>query len=356
VLVFVHEFGHFIVAKKSGIRVDEFAIGFPPKIFSFMKNGTKYALNLIPFGGYVKIFGETPDEESSNPSATDSFVNKSKLTQASVLIAGIVFNIIFAWVLFSISFMTGFPSVVTEDTRDSISDVNVVITSVLEDSPASDAGLQAGDNVLSLSSNLPDKANNLSGDLAIEDIQNFVNLYGSNEIIVTYDRSGETLETSLTPEAGLIEGRNAIGISMDMIGNLQLPIHEAIARGFTTTGSMIKNITVGLITFLGQTFTGKADLNQVAGPVGIVGLVGDATQFGFVYLLGFTAFISLNLAILNLLPFPALDGGRLFFLLIEVIIRRPIKPVIANTLNFIGFAILILLMIVITVSDVIKLF
>ncbi|MCB9805605.1 RIP metalloprotease RseP [Candidatus Nomurabacteria bacterium] len=350
-LIFVHELGHFIVAKKSGIRVDEFAIGFPPKIFGFRKGETDYALNLIPFGGYVKIFGENPDDESLDPNAKDSFVNKSKLIQAAVLVAGVAFNIIFAWLLFSISFMTGFPSVVTDETRDRISDVNVVVTDVLENSPAASIGLQVGDQIVAIKS----EDNVLDENLKIPDVQNFI-ANNQNGFTLEYFR-GENIQTSyIVPADGIVEGKPAIGISMDMIGSLKLPIHKAFAEGLKMTGQVTRDIAIGLYTFIGHIFVGKANLEQVAGPVGIVSLVGNAAQFGFIYLLGFTAFISLNLAVLNLIPFPALDGGRLLFILIEAITRKSIPTKVANVTNAIGFAILILLMVVITISDVVKLF
>lgn len=351
VLIFVHELGHFLVAKKSGIRVDEFAIGFPPRIFGFVKNGTRYALNLIPFGGYVKIFGETPDEESSDPNAKDSFVNKPKHTQALVLVAGIIFNILFAWILLSISLMSGFPSLVTEENAGDIKNPQVVITYVQENSPAELIKLESGDiiNQLSVGSDSIEPK-------TISDVQNFVAEHSSVEIDLTYTRKGDSMTSAIRPVGGLIDDRPAIGIGMDMIGKIQYGFFEAFYRGLELTGKVILEIFVGLWILLSQAVTGNAHLSDVAGPVGIVGLVDTASNFGFFYLLGFTAFISINLAILNLLPFPALDGGRLLFVLIEAITRKKIPTKIANSINLAGFAILLLLMLVITVSDVMKLF
>lgn len=351
VLIFVHELGHFLVAKGSGIRVDEFAIGFPPKIVSFTKKGTKYALNLIPFGGYVKIFGETPDEESLDPNAKDSFVNKPWYTQALVLVAGVLFNALFAWLLFTIALMSGFPSPVTETNTGNITDVQVVLTSVFEDSPASGAGLQVGDSIERLS----------AGGESVEietpnQIVQFVDTHQDSEIRVEYTRGGEALESVITPEEGIVDGRRILGITMDSVGILQMSFWQAVPEGLVMTGTMLKEITLGLGWFVSQIAGGNASFDDVAGPVGIVGLVGDASHFGIFYLLGFTAFISLNLAILNLLPFPALDGGRLVFVIIEAISRKRIPASVANWVNGIGFALLLLLMIVITVNDVIKLF
>jgi len=352
VLIFVHELGHFLIAKWAKIRVDEFAIGFPPKIVGFRRGETQYALNLIPFGGYVKIFGENPDETSLNPEATNSFVNKSKWIQAAVLVAGVTFNILFAWALFSVSFMSGFPSIVTEDNAHQIAEADTVITSVLPDSPAAAAGLTVGDVLYMLE--VPDQA--VLGQPSVEGVQDFIQQYGSDPITVVVERKGELVPITVEPEDGLVEGRHAIGIAMNVIGEMQLGFFAAIGQGATTTFTMIRDIATGLFGFIRDIFVGQAQFDQVAGPVGIVGLVGDASHFGFIYLLGFTAFISLNLAVLNLIPFPALDGGRLLFVLIEGVTRKTIKPSIANTLNAVGFALLILLMIVITISDVVKLF
>jgi regulator of sigma E protease len=352
VLIFVHELGHFLIAKWAKIRVDEFAIGFPPRLLSFTKGETRYALNLIPFGGYVKIFGETPDEESLKEDATNSFVNKSKWIQAAVLVAGVTFNIVFAWLLFSISFMSGFPSIVTPDNAGQVSDSSVVVTSVLADSPAARAGLKVGDSITMLE--ITNKA--VLGNPSVEGVQSFIAAHGTEAITLVVDRKNETLPITVTPATGVSGDKPAIGIAMNLIGNIKLGFFGAIAKGGETVVTMMQEIATGLFGFIGHIFVGKAELNQVAGPIGIVGLIGDATQFGFIYLLGFTAFISLNLAVLNLIPFPALDGGRLLFVLIEGITRRPINPRIANTLNAVGFSLLILLMVVITVSDIIKLF
>jgi len=352
VLIFVHEFGHFIVAKAFGIRVDEFAIGFPPKLFSWTKGETKYCLNLIPIGGYVKIFGENPDEESLDPNQSNSFLNKSKWAQASVLVAGVVFNIVFAWILFSASLMFGFPTVVSDENRDLIKESYVVVTNVYEDSPAQKAGLEAGDQILELSNS----ENSLSYEyLTVTTLQEFISS-SQSEITFSVIRDNKNVEIKATPEKGVVGEYQAVGIGIERVGSLKLPFFGAIWEGLKMTGQMMKEIVLGLGHLFNQVINGKGSLNSVSGPVGIVGLVGNAANFGFSYLLGFTAFISINLAILNILPLPALDGGRLFILLIEGIIRKRIKPTIVNTINAVGFFALILLMIIITINDVIKLF
>lgn len=352
VLIFVHELGHFLIAKWAKIRVDEFAIGFPPRLVSFVRGETRYALNLIPFGGYVKIFGENPDDASLATGAVDSFVHKSKWIQAAVLVAGVTFNVLFAWFLFSVSFMSGFPAIVTDENRNQVSEPQTVITSVLPDSPAAVAGLTIGDAIHMLE--VPDKA--VLGKPSVEGVQAFIETHGAGPITLVVEREEQLVPITVVPTDGIVEGKPAIGIAMNLIGELNLGFFAAISEGATTTLTMIRDIAVGLGSFISDIVLGQAQFDQVAGPVGIAGLVGDASEFGFTYLLGFTAFISLNLAVLNMIPFPALDGGRLLFVLIEGVTKKQIKPAVANTLNAVGFGLLILLMVVVTVSDVLKLF
>lgn len=348
VLIFVHELGHFLVAKKSGIRVDEFAVGFPPQIFSFTKGGTKYALNLIPFGGYVKIYGENAEDESVDPNAKDSFVNKNPWIQAAVLVAGVTFNIIFAWFLFLIVLMAGSPTIVDQTNRDFIKDAKVTITEIHENSPAKTAGLKAGDKIISV--------NDISGsDVTVQKVQDII-ATSKSPVKFGIERINQKTEITINPVKGIVADKQAIGVGLEEIGNYSLPIHKAFLQSFVMTSNATQMIAVNLVQFLGKAVTGHASLNEVSGPVGIVGIVGEAASFGFIYLLSFTAFISINLAVLNVLPLPALDGGRLVMVLIEGVSKRKIKPSIVNWVNGIGFLVLILLMIVITVNDVIKLF
>lgn len=355
VLVLVHEFGHFFTAKKFGIRVDEFGFGFPPKLFGIKKGETEYTFNLLPIGGFVKIFGENPDEENTTgPDASRSFVNKPKWQQAVVLFAGIFANFLLAWFLFSIGFMSGLPtSVGSEPSGQKLSDVNLVVTSILQKSPAENAGLKVGDKIINLKN-----GKDFTTDVSSESVRTFIVESDGKEIDVGYLR-GKDVEiktVKLIPVKSPNDGKFAIGISMDMIGTAKLSFFSSISEGMKLTLSMTKNTVLGLYTLIKGAIMGKGSMASVTGPVGMVGIVGDAYQFGFVYLLSFAALISINLAIINLMPFPALDGGRLFFLLIEKIKGSRLNPKITNTANMIGFSLLILLMVVITYHDVVKLF
>ncbi len=345
VLIFVHELGHFLAARLCGIRVDAFALGFGPKIISKKVGETTYALNLIPFGGYVKIFGENPDDDSIHgPDMNRSLVHKPKWQQALVLIAGIFFNFLFAWILVSAAFMFGVPAATSSypQYEDRMKDSHIVITYVNPQSPAERAGLKAGDT--------------LTGFPSLESLQKAIDESALKGISLTYMRSEQVNSTTIIAEKGIVEGKYAIGIAMDTVATLKLPIHRAIFEAMKFTVHTIDATYSGLKDLIVTAVQGKAHLSSISGPVGIAGLIGDAARLGFNYLIMFTAIISINLGVLNLVPFPALDGGRLLFVLIEAIIRRKIQPVIANTINTIGFALLLLLMVIVTFQDITKLF
>jgi len=354
VLVISHEFGHFIVAKKSGIRVDEFSFGFPPKLFGIKKGETEYNFNALPFGGYVKIYGENPDEENMNGLDKDrSFVNKPKHIQAFVLVAGIVMNLLVAWLLLSVGFMSGLPTSVSSAPKGAVvSNQALTVTSVMADSPAHKVEIKTGDKIAKMVSGKDVLENPSDTDSVVD----FVKSHGGKEINITYIRADEVKDVVVTPKVPATGGNPVIGISMDMIGKLSLPIHKAVWEGLKLTWHVTEGTAVGFYGLIRDAITGKGSMDSLTGPIGIVGVVGDAREFGFIYLLSFTALISVNLAVINLIPFPALDGGRLLFLLIEKIKGSRIKPVVANWANTIGFGILMLLMAVITFHDIVKLF
>lgn len=352
VLILVHEWGHFIVAKKTGMRVDEFGIGFPPKLFGIRKGETEYTLNLLPIGGFVRIFGENAedaeDEKERGGDISRSFTSKSKWAQTAVLLAGVTMNVIFAWLLFVIVFIMGVPTAVDEAVASP--DARLTITHVVPDSPAAEAGIPVGAVITSYA----------EGEDEVLTPSAF-STYASSAagaLTVTYMYSDEVVVAVVDPEQGLIPeepNKQAIGIALALVEVVHAPVYSAIIDATTTTFESLAAIFTGTIGLFADIVQLDADLSQVAGPVGIVGLVGDAAQFGFASLLMFTAIISLNLAVINLLPFPALDGGRLLFVGIEALIRRPIDPAWVLRLNTLGFILLILLMLAVTYSDIAKL-
>ncbi len=352
VLVISHEFGHFIVAKRSGMRVDEFSFGFPPKLFGIKKGETSYNFNALPFGGYVKIFGENPDEDSINGKGSNrSFVNKPFFTQAAVLVAGIFMNLVLAWFLFSICFMSGLPTSLGQTPIGAkLENQALTITLVSKSSPADKAGLLPGDAILSMKTK-----NDSTETPSVESVQYFIKRHPSEPITLTYSRAGVTNQTEITPANDVVKNSPAIGVGLDIIGTLKLPFVQAIGYGFNLTIDSFANIIKGFGILIGNAFRGHGSLDDISGPVGITQVVGQVAKLGFIYLMSFTAFISINLAVINLIPFPALDGGRLLFLFIEKIKGSRIKPKIANIANAVGFSILMILMAVVTYHDILKL-
>ncbi|MEK7118741.1 MAG: site-2 protease family protein [Patescibacteria group bacterium] len=348
-LVLVHEFGHFIVAKKAGIRVDEFAFGFPPKLWSVTKGETTYALNALPLGGYVKIYGENLDEVKAADNKR-SFVAQPRLIQGVVIVAGIVFNLLFAWFLFSAAFMVGVPAPADAGEGYTVKNPELMVTGTGDSSPAALAGIASGDVLKKLSDGETEViATNADQVIA------FIAPREGNIIMLSYERGGEEHAVAVTPVAGIVPDAAAIGIYMDTIGTLQLPPHLALWEGLQKTYQFTVMTTVGIAGFLRDALLGQSNFDEVAGPVGIVREVANAAGLGFTNLLLFAALISINLAVINIIPFPALDGGRLLFVLIEGAIRRPINPSIANVLNVAGFAFLMLLMVTVTYHDIVKL-
>jgi regulator of sigma E protease len=359
VLVLVHEWGHFFAAKRFGIRVDEFGFGFPPKLFGWKRGETEYTFNLFPIGGFVKIFGENPDEEST--ASPRSFINKAKWKQAIVLLAGVFMNFVLAWVLFTIGFMSGLPASVGSELPDrELDNVHLVVLSVNPDSPADKAGLHPGDaieTVTAFTNKVGGKNDSLS-EINPDTLKSFVISHPDQDIEIGFTRGNneEDLKfVTLHSVPSVVDGKPQIGISMDLIGTAKIGLFSAIWRGLRLTLTVTKDTAVGLYTLIIESIRGHGSLASVTGPVGMVSIVGEAYQFGWGYLFSFAALISINLAIINLFPFPALDGGRLFFLLIEKIKRSPINPKVANTINTIGFVILIILMVLVTWHDIAKL-
>lgn len=352
VLILVHELGHFTVAKLFGIRVDEFGLGFPPKVFAKKIGETVYTLNAIPFGGFVKIFGEDAPELGdvgglSGYDTRRSFYFKPKWIQALVLSAGVCMNIFFGFLLMSVGYMIGMPAPAHTSNFGEIQNPQLVVTSVLPNSPAFLGGLTSGDTIVKAVA-----GKNMVEDLTPESVSNLIER-SQSPILITYKRGASDPQTiTITPSHTLVPDKQVIGITMETIGTLKLSPVYAFIQGAITSWQLLQNIVVGLWNFIAGFFTFSSHISDVSGPVGIARVVGEARAISYVYVLTLVALISFNLAVINLIPFPALDGGRLFFVLIEAIIRRRIHPTVANWVNGIGFALLIILMLVVTTHDI----
>ena len=356
VLILVHEWGHYITAKLTGMRVDEFGIGFPPKLLSFKRGETNYTLNALPVGGFVKIYGENPDElevggnDEQINDRTRAFGARPKWAQIMVLLAGVTMNMALAWSLLFVILLAGVQSSVEEGQQND--DAKLVITDVMVGGPAYGV-LPPQSEVVSV----------VAGDKELSDLipsafSDFIVENADTEIAITYILKNENSTATLTPHTGVLSessSRPAIGVALALVEIKHYSLLEAISEASSQTVNITKAITSGLGGLLKGVVTGTADYSQVSGPIGIVSYVGDAAAIGFTSLLYFMAIISINLAVINLLPVPALDGGRIIFVAIEAIIRRPLNQVWAGRVNLIGFVLLMLLMLLVTVHDVLRL-
>lgn len=363
VLIVVHELGHLVAAKFFGMRVDEFGIGYPPKAYTFASHsGTDYTLNWLPFGGFVKIYGEDGEEKETGAVKIEgrkeikpvgqAFNTKPRWQQALVLVAGIAMNLVLAWVLLSVTLAIGLPRALTDTEIPLAPDAALVVARVVDGSPAFEAGLRAGDTIRSATY----AQATFTGAYA-DEFTAFVAQSKGTPMTLQIERGTETLSLSATAQKNIVPAdidRLALGVGIGAVGTVHVAWWQAPLEGARLTWSVTEQVAVGLVHFFGGLFTFTADLSQVSGPIGIAGAVGDASNTSIVALLSLMAVISINLALINVIPVPALDGGRLLFVLIESITRKPIPSGVANTLNTVGFALLILLMLVVTASDLWK--
>ena len=352
-LIVVHEFGHFLAAKIFGVRVDEFGIGYPPRAFLFGKfGGTEYTFNWIPFGGFVRLFGD----EGEARLGRGSFADAPRYKQALILVAGVLGNVIAAWILFTGAYASGILHVVDTPSVPGLpasTGVRLMVTDVVVGSPADAAGIVPGDAVLSVS----DTAGALSS-LTPDDVSQFVSTRGGKDIAITYVRAQATSTTALRPAHAVIAqeaGRPAIGIGLALVTSESVPLTQAMRDAFISTYNTFGLVGKGLFTLIRDSLRGTADLQSVTGPIGLVTAVGEASQNGFGYLLSLAAFISVNLAIINLIPIPALDGGRLVVVAVESVMRRSAPKLAVQLLNTVGLAFIILLMITVTYNDIVRL-
>lgn len=351
-LILVHEWGHFIVAKLTGMRVDEFGIGFPPKIAGFKKGETEYTINWLPIGGFVRIWGENYDEaeEAEKLSATErarAFSARPRWAQALVLIAGVTMNIVFAWLLFVLIFMIGTSTAVNES--EASDEAKLTVVRSVPGSPAKET-IPLGANIVSVSA-----GEKVISNLTPATFGTFVTEVAPEPVTIEYIYKEKTEVVTLSPQQGLDKAqpeRYLVGLSLAFTEIHSSGPIEAVVKGYMATLTGLKEIRDGLWLLLKGIFDGSPDFSDVGGPILIATMTGEAVSLGITTLMSFAAMISLNLAVINLLPIPALDGGRLIFVLIEAVIRRPIPPVWAGRVNMVGFAMLMLLMVAVTYKDI----
>lgn len=329
-LVFAHELGHFLVAKWRGVKVEEFGFGYPPRLFTIMEiGGTELTVNIIPFGGFVRFPGE------NDPTVPDGLASQGWRVRGGVFIAGAVMNMVLAALLFGATALIGEPVPIT----------GVEITEVASGSPAEAAGMKTGDLIFELD------GLEVTDSLAL---QRYTYERVGQEVSLLLEREGERLEVTLTPRLQPPAGEGPIGIAMHtVVLGTKLVRYEAwraipigVSRTFRALGVIVLSVIYmvrGLIS------------PEVAGPIGIAQATGQVAQMGLPFLLQFTAFLSVNLALINLLPFPGLDGGRLAFVLLEALRGgRKVDPEKEGLVHLVGMFVLIGLVLVISYFDILR--
>jgi regulator of sigma E protease len=415
--------GHFVVARRNGIRCYEFGFGFPPRILGvqFIKGkkrgkvreiesieiektdiktgeeeiitetisekihtiekdmpvgrwrviwgrhdgddeneredwdeieenkysgSTIYSINWIPIGGFVRIKGE----DGAHKGDSDSFASKKAWARTKVLAAGVIMNFIFAWLIISIGLMIGAPEAV--DQGQNVPNSKIQISAVAQNSPASVMGLKIGDEIAKIQTSVSGEKVTLKNS---EDIQNYINSEKGKEINLQIIRGKQNITLHGTPRVDVPTGEGPLGISLAETQIVQYPWYQAFWKGLVLTGNLIIAILVAFYGLLRSLFMGQSVGADVTGPVGIALLTRDVTNMGLIYVIQFAALLSINLGIINILPIPALDGGRILFILIEKIKGKPVTQKVEQMFHTVFFALLILLMVLVTFHDVAKL-
>ena len=321
-VILIHEFGHFIVAKMNGVSVLEFSIGMGPKLFQKESNGTLYSLRVLPVGGYCQLEGE--DEENDSP---NSLNNQSPLVRLKVILAGAIMNFILAFILLILLM--------------SVSRVSTEISGVIKDSPAYSSGIQTGDKIVSINGkNIND------GEELLENIKE-----SQGDLNIRVIRDSQSKNIKVTPR--LENNVRKIGVNFQEEYNIK---NFSLIKGFKKGVITFLNLTGMLYKFLGMLITGQLGLGGVSGPVGVVKEIGNAAKTGVANLIFLLAYININLGVFNLLPIPALDGGRAIFILIEMIFGKKISQEKEGYIHMVGLILLLALIAIVTIKDVIKLF
>lgn len=326
-LIILHELGHFLAAKFFGMRVDEFGIGFPPRLFGKKVGETIYSVNALPLGGFVKIHGEMGEDAPLDDSS--SFMAAPAWRRSVVIIAGVVMNFLAGWLLISSVFFFGTPT-------------GILVENIQPGSPAEVAGIKAGDFINDFSDS--------------QTFISFIDLKRGEAVELKIRRNGEIIPVNIVPRIATKEGEGALGVVIAEAGVEPHSLSESMAKGFSASVQIMSAVLAGLARIVATIFSEGKLVEGFVGPVGVFGIAAQTMQSGFMYFIQLLGLISLNLAMLNVLPFPALDGGRFLFILIEKIKGSRLSPSAEVAINTAGFLLLIALIVAVTVRDVSKLF
>ncbi len=340
-LIILHEFGHFVLAKSFGVKVEEFGLGYPPRLFGKKIGETIYSLNLLPLGGFVKIYGQ--EEQIDDPR---SFTRKPFWQRALIILGGVISFWVIAVIILSIVMATGVPTMVDDEEGQGLTGIEakVQILAVSKDSPAEEAGLRTGDIIKNF--------------VQVKEIQEFANVHKGEEIALTIQRGKEVFEISLVPRLSPPDSEGPMGVALARTVLKTYPWHQAPLKGILATGNLTWMIIRSWIMVIGSLFQGQGlPLGvEVGGPIKIFALFTEMGDLGVSYFLQFIAIIAVHLALINILPMPALDGGWLMFMIIDRLRKKPLNQKVVQKISTVFFFLLVGLMIWITIRDISKLF
>lgn len=368
-LVLVHELGHFVAARRFGVKCEEFGLGFPPRLIGVVKSNEGkwqlvkrkdknqkgedqeyknviYSLNWVPLGGFVKIKGEDGGDREDK----DSFSHQPIWRRTLMIASGVSMNFVLAVVLLSVGFAIGIPQVIDHDLENYINvrDEKIQILSVQGGSPAAKGDLEVGDIILSIDGQ--PLAN-------IREVESYIKDSETDELVFKIRRGREQYQKIIKPTRLSFDGepsRRAVGIAFAKTGIVSYPFFQAIWQGIITTLYLMKLIILSFYNLFLDLILGRGVTVEVAGPVGIAVVTGQVVKLGFIYILQFAALLSINLGIINFFPFPALDGGRVIALGVEAVRQKPNNQKIESLVHNIGFGILMVLVALVTYRDVVR--
>ena len=337
IIIILHEAGHFLFARHFGVKIEEFGIGYPPRIFSFKKNEVIYSINAIPFGGFVKIV-----EHDS----VDSFSSKSLGKRTLILLAGVINNALIAFLFFTILFSIGMPTFALPETYKQDVPSTVTIREVEKDSPAFLSGLESGDIILGIK-----RLDNFYETTSIEDVQDRTKEFHGQEIQLMIKRDTESIEIGIIPRESITEKEGYLGVILTDDGVLKYSLFESPWQAIRFMGFITQETFIGFSRVFVNLFK-HGNIEELTGPVGIMAITTMGFQWGWKYGLYILGLISYAFAIFNLLPIPAVDGGRILFLIIEKVRKKPIAQRTEIIVNNICFYSLIILLFVVTIKDI----
>lgn len=361
VLILFHEAGHYLASRIFGVKADEFGYGLPPRIVGFVKDrgkwkrvkssdrteykNTIWSINWLPIGGFVKIKGEQGEHEHD----ADSFHVKPIWQRFIIIAAGVIMNWLLALCLLSVGLMIGMPAILDDIPKGAIiNNHQITIVDVVAKSPAEKAGIQSMDIVKKINDLQPSSA---------EALRSAIGSLGTDQGTLTIERNHQDQVIKVKPEYLQDLGKTGLGVAIADTGNIRYPIHLAIWNGVILTGVYTNQVFMTFVHLFSDIFHGGGEtVKQVSGPVGIAVLAGKVAEQGIMQVIQFAAILSINLAVLNFLPIPALDGGRAVFLILEAIRRKPVRRHVEALIHNIAFLILIALIVLITARDVSRFF